>query len=182
MREQREQRRTTIAQMLFGKTRSRLEPKVPNSACAFSSSTLESPEIEVAACCTSNRSVEACRMPSISFSESAYSLSTALTASSAGGGGDALHADFVVAVLQALQHLAEHRGVARERVGGGHGAVAAGEDFRHAARHAVGEHDLAVGQVDLRGRRAGVGHRAHHLVEAGGDLRDAGVEAVRRCR
>ena len=43
------------------------------------------PEIVVADCCTSNRSVDACRMLSISFCESVYSFSTCSTAVSAAG-------------------------------------------------------------------------------------------------
>ena len=66
-----------------GRSASGCEPKVPNSAWLSSSRMLESPEIVAEACCTSNRSVDACRMLSISFSDAAYRVSTALTASSA---------------------------------------------------------------------------------------------------
>ncbi len=59
-------------------------------------------------------------------------------------------------------------------------SASAADDFRHAARHAVGEHDLAVGDGDLRGRGVGVGQRAHHLVELEGQARNAGDELVGR--
>jgi hypothetical protein len=68
-----------------------------------------------------------------------------------GGVGELLHVGRT-AVAQALQHVFEHVGIALERVAGQARRGAAGADLRDALGHGGGEHHLAQGDVDLRGR------------------------------
>src|SRR5690606_13625430 len=92
--------------------------------------------------------------------------------------GQGLHVEVLVAFAQALEHLLEHAHVARQRVAGDRRHRTAGLDLGHAAGHVAGEHVLAQGDVDLRGRGTARGHRAHQFVELRLQLRHRLGEAA----
>src|SRR5699024_10951252 len=75
-----------------------------------------------------------------------------------------LQAQLLVTVDQAFEHAVEQGGVAAEGIRGRDGGLAAVENGVDAPQHAVGQGQLAAGDVDLDGRCAGFDHAPHDLV------------------
>ena len=86
----------------------------------------------------------------------------------------------VVAQDQALQHLVEQLRFAAEGIGGRDRATAATENFADSTQHAVGQYQLATGEIDLRGWRAGADHGLNRLVRQRLQARHVGRECDRR--